>query len=68
MEMAAITNASCRETQKAGTTTHEVVSLGVMSPKPMVEARDARNRIAFVIRPEFFFLYGRKVRLRRCIC
>lgn len=61
MEMAATIIVSCREAQKATTITQGVFSLGVMSPKPMVAVREARNRITLVTQPErFFFLCGRK--------
>ena len=62
METAATIIVSCREAQKATTITQGVFSLGVMSPKPMVAAREARNRVALVTHFErFFFLCGRNV-------
>ena len=65
MEMAATIIVSCKEAQKATTITQGVFSLGVMSPKPRVAAKDTRNRMALVTHPErFFFLYGRNVQFR----
>ena len=69
MEMVANISVNCKEAQKAKITAHEVFSSGVIRPKLKVAASEAINSMALVVRSErFFFLYGRNVRLRSCIC